>query len=227
MDPRSASPILPSSPTFRNTKSGFIEIIYGPMFSGKTTEMYRRIRRHSLAKKNCLVIKYRKDTRYSEEMLSTHDRVMMEAVSCSVLSEVLNVVQHVNVIGIDEGQFYPDLIDFCESMANQGKIVIVSALDGTFERKPFRNVLELIPKAESVVKLNAVCMLCGGVASFSKRLVDSTAVELIGGAETYAPVCRKCFLAGDRLPTQDVAEANPSKVISPTIENPDSILVDS
>jgi Thymidine kinase len=101
----------------------------------------------------------------------------------------------VDVIGIDEGQFYPDLIAFCEDMADEGKHVIVAALDGTYQRKPFGKVLDLIPLAEKVSKLNAVCMVCQSTASFTSRLGSETAVELIGGTDRYISTCRKCFKA--------------------------------
>eukprot|EP00048_Salpingoeca_helianthica_P017586 m.238016 g.238016 ORF g.238016 m.238016 type:complete len:215 (-) comp21530_c0_seq1:292-936(-) len=173
---------------------GSIEVIFGPMFSGKTTELLRRIRRFSLAQRTCLVVKYSKDTRYSQEGVSTHDRQVSEAVACSRLSEVQELAMKYGVIGIDEGQFFPDVVPFCETLANAGKSVIVAALDGTFQRKPFGSVLELIPLAESVVKLSAVCMLCYADAPFSKRLGTETEIEVIGGADKYVAVCRECFI---------------------------------
>ncbi|KAH7832433.1 Thymidine kinase [Monocercomonoides exilis] len=180
---------------------GSIELIIGPMFSGKTTELMRRIRRHSLGKRSCVVIKYKKDCRYSEDKLSTHDRSMCEAISCSRLQEAENFVKMADVIGVDEGQFYPDLLEFCEAQANDGKIVIVSALDGTFQRKRFNDVVDLIPMCESVVKLTSVCMICGGTAAFSKRIVADKSVELVGGAEAYTAVCRKCYFDLDKKPS--------------------------
>ena len=99
------------------------------------------------------------------------------------------------MIGIDEGQFFPDLVEFTEKVANLGKIVIVAALDATFQRKVFGPVLDLIPLAESVVKLTSVCMLCHQSASFTRRLGSEQQVELIGGADKYLSVCRKCFFA--------------------------------
>jgi hypothetical protein len=98
-------------------------------------------------------------------------------------------------IGIDEGQFFPDIVPFCEKMANIGKTVIVAALDGTFQRKPFGSVLDLIPLAESVTKLSAVCMLCYNDASFTERLGDELAVEVIGGSDKYLAVCRQCYFS--------------------------------
>lgn len=189
------SPIISPLPIKkpREPFTGSLELIIGPMFSGKTTELLRRIKRHSLAKRKCVVIKYKFDTRYSVENLSTHDCSMMPAVACKRLYDVQDTVKDADVIGIDEGQFYPDLLSFCEEQANLGKIVIISALDGTFERKRFHDVVDLIPMCESVEKLTAVCTICGGVASFSKRIVDDSSVELIGGTEKYTAVCRRCY----------------------------------
>jgi thymidine kinase len=141
---------------------GEMQLIFGPMFSGKSTELLRRIRRHTIAKRKCLVVKYANDTRYSKDNLATHDRMEWVAQPATTLREVLHVAQDYDVIGIDEGQFFPD-IDLAEKLANQGKTVIVAALDGTFQRKPFGKVLELIPLAEDVTKLTAVCMICQNV----------------------------------------------------------------
>ena len=194
------------------------------MFSGKTTELVRRIRRHCLAKRQCVVIKYRGDTRYSEEKLSTHDLAMIPAISCQKLSEVDSKVQNADVIGIDEGQFYPDLLPFCESQANAGKIVIVSALDGTFERKRFNSVDDIIPLCESVVKLNAVCTVCGATAAFSKRIVDDTKLELVGGSDKYTAVCRKCYFAHSLQHKEESSKCE--KEISSPIANPNSPSLD-
>lgn len=141
-----------------NNNDGEIQVIYGPMFSGKSTELLRRIRRYRAAKKACLVVKYHLDLRYSSDSISTHDKATCVAHHCSRLDEMNALVNDVDVIAIDEGQFFPDLIDFCESMANRGKIVIVAALDGNFKRCAFNRVVDLLPMAEQVVKLNAVCV---------------------------------------------------------------------
>lgn len=173
--------------------NGMIDLVLGPMFAGKSTELLRRIKRYRVASKKCLVIKYSKDTRYSDNCVSTHDKQMIEAVSWENLADVQEKAQDFDIIGIDEGQFYIGLVDFWEEMANKGKMVIVAALDGTFERKPFPTVLDLIPLAESVTKLDAVCVDWKHSASFTKRLCDSKETELIGGAEIYKPVWRGCF----------------------------------
>ncbi|XP_054391769.2 thymidine kinase, cytosolic isoform X1 [Pongo abelii] len=158
--------VLPSSPS---KTRGQIQVILGPMFSGKSTELMRRVRRFQIAQYKCLVIKYAKDTRYSSSFC-THDRNTMEALPACLLRDVAQEALGVAVIGIDEGQFFPDIVEFCEAMANAGKTVIVAALDGTFQRKPFGAILNLVPLAESVVKLTAVCMECFREAAYTKRL---------------------------------------------------------
>lgn len=182
--------ILPNSP---RRARGQIQVIFGPMFSGKSTELMRRVRRFQIAQYNCLVVKYAKDTRYSDNGMATHDKNTMEAVPASRLAEVRPAALTACVIGIDEGQFFPDTVEFCEEMANLGKTVIVAALDGTFQRKPFGNILSLVPLAESVVKLHAVCMQCYKEAAYTKRLGAEKEVEVIGGADKYQAVCRKCY----------------------------------
>ncbi|KAL0180535.1 hypothetical protein M9458_022941, partial [Cirrhinus mrigala] len=130
----------------------------------------RRVRRFQVAQYSCLLIKYAKDTRYSEKGMATHDMSTMEAVPANCLRDIHALALQACVIGIDEGQFFPDTVEFCEEMANMGKTIIVAALDGTFQRKPFGNILNLVPLAESVVKLNAVCMQCFKEAAYTKRL---------------------------------------------------------
>ncbi|XP_048221340.1 thymidine kinase, cytosolic [Perognathus longimembris pacificus] len=181
--------VLPGSPS---KIRGQIQVILGPMFSGKSTELMRRVRRFQIAQHKCLVIKYAKDTRYSSNF-STHDRNTMEALPACQLRDVVQEAMGVAVVGIDEGQFFPDIVEFCETMANNGKTVIVAALDGTFQRKAFGSILNLVPLAESVVKLTAVCMECFREASYTKRLGLEKEVEVIGGADKYHSVCRLCY----------------------------------
>uniref|UniRef100_A0A3Q3BBR6 Thymidine kinase n=1 Tax=Kryptolebias marmoratus TaxID=37003 RepID=A0A3Q3BBR6_KRYMA len=152
-----------------------------------------RIRRFQVAQYKCLVIKYANDTRYSDTGMATHDRNTMEAMAATCLGDVRPMALKACVIGIDEGQFFPDTVAFCEEMANLGKTIIVAALDGTFQRKPFGNILNLVPLAESVVKLHAVCMQCYKDAAYTKRIGAEKEVEVIGGADKYQAVCRKCY----------------------------------
>ncbi|KXJ29246.1 Thymidine kinase, cytosolic [Exaiptasia diaphana] len=172
---------------------GQIQVIFGPMFSGKTTELLRRIKRYQIANHRCLVVKYEKDNRYDLGGIATHDRQTLAATACSVLYSIKKQASQATVIGIDEGQFFPDVVDFAEEMASEGKTVIIAALDGTFQRQAFGNILNLVPLAESVVKLNAVCMNCYKDAAFTKRLSADQKVEVIGGADKYMSVCRDCY----------------------------------
>ena len=188
------------------------------MYSGKTTELMRRLRRYSHAKKAVVVVKFSGDTRYTDQdEISSHDRVTMRAIPACLLSSIpAHLVNGCDVIGIDEGQFFPDLIDFVEAALAANKTVIVSALDGDFRRKPFGRVLELVPMAERVDKLSAVCTGCSRDAAFTKRTVASTQLQLIGGAESYQPVCRDCFLSvpGADASLAGPAEAKPAALLS-------------
>ncbi|KAI1884376.1 hypothetical protein AGOR_G00225770 [Albula goreensis] len=190
MDCLNVPQILPNSP---RKDRGQIQVIFGPMFSGKSTELMRRVRRFQIAQYSCLVIKYAKDTRYSEKGVASHDKKTMDAVPANCLRDLHHLALQASVIGIDEGQFFPDTVEFCEEMANMGKTVIVAALDGTYQRKAFGRILELVPLAESVVKLNAVCMQCFKEAAYTKRLGQERKVEVIGGSDMYHAVCRACY----------------------------------
>ena len=180
-------------PQLCRNRVGYIQLIMGPMFSGKTTELLRRVKRYSIATYKSCLVKYECDDRYDQDSIATHDNELANAYACSCLSEVMDKMKQHQVVGIDEGQFFPDLVECCENLANEGKIVIVAALDGTFQRKAFGPIPNLIPMAETVIKLKAVCMKCYGDAAFTKRTVDSDKVELIGGADKYMAVCRGCY----------------------------------
>jgi thymidine kinase len=166
------------------------------MFAGKTTELMRRVKREIHARLSCFVIKYCRDTRYNKDHVSSHDKMTLRAkAAVAALAEVGEEWRHHDVIAVDEGQFFPDLVDFCRLVSDAGKTVFVSALDGDFMRKPFGRVCELIPLCESVTKLTAVCMMCHQKeASFTRRTVSSSQQELIGGADMYIAACRECFL---------------------------------
>lgn len=179
-------------------KCGSIELIIGPMFSGKSTELIRRIRRYDISNKKCLVFKYNKDLRYEENestirYVKSHNKESWIAIPSDKLMDNIADAMNYDVIGIDEGQFFNDIIEFAEILSNKGKIVIISALDGDFRRTEFGKICQLIPKCEEVIKLKAICKLCFNDASFTKRVIDSDVVELIGGSEYYIPVCRKCY----------------------------------
>merc|ERR1719410_1566513 len=170
-----------------------------------------------------MIVKYAKDVRYDEHGIATHCGMSLPAVAATQLSELSVKAEGYDVIGIDEGQFFPDTVAWAEEMANRGKFVVVAALDGTFQRKPFGDILSLIPLAENVTKLNAVCMNCFGDAAFSKRitLADGEKVEVIGGADKYMAVCRDCYhsnvrvAASPRVPLKTKIVNNGDEDVSP------------
>ncbi|CCD16067.1 unnamed protein product [Trypanosoma congolense IL3000] len=165
------------------------------MFAGKTTELMSRVNRNFLARYSCYVIKYSKDKGYTKENISTYDRRTLPAtVSVNKLSEVGNAWHDYDVIAVDGGQFFPDILEFCSMVANAGKKVIVAALDGDYRNEPFEHIAKLIPAAESVTKLSAVCMSCKSCdAYYTHRTVQSEQRELIGGAGMYIATCRACY----------------------------------
>lgn len=172
-----------------------ITLIKGEMWSGKTTEMFRRLRRARFAGQITRLYKYARDTRFvgRAHLLSSHDRLEEEAIPVLKLDEQ-DIIPN-TVIGIDEGQFIEHLVEFCEAAANQGCMVIVSALSSDFNRKSFERIAELEPKCEDVIRLHAICFDCKQEASFTKKIVvnDGEGVEDIGGVEKYKAVCRKCY----------------------------------
>ncbi|MEO0236831.1 MAG: thymidine kinase [candidate division WOR-3 bacterium] len=179
-------------------KNGKLIVITGPMFSGKTSELLRQIRRLELSDKKCILIKYVNDKRYGKEReCCTHDLVSRNAIPTKQLSEVITRCYEYDVIGIDEGQFFPDLVDFIMLMVEQlDKIVIVAGLDGTYQGKTFGRIAELLPLSDHFVKLTAVCRRCGQDAPFTIRRPDfntqSNSIEIIGADDIYEAVCRKC-----------------------------------
>ncbi|KAG5505771.1 hypothetical protein JKF63_05107 [Porcisia hertigi] len=175
--------------------SGRVELIIGPMFAGKTTELMRRVKREIHARRSCFVIKYSKDTRYDEHNVASHDQLTLRAqAAVSQLKEVHDKWQRFDVVAIDEGQFFPDLVNFCNTAADAGKIVMVSALDGDYLRRPFGKICDLVPYCEAVDKLTAVCMMCHEQpACFTRRTVNVEEQELIGGSDLYIATCRGCY----------------------------------
>lgn len=170
-------------------------LILGPMFSGKSTELLRLVRRSAVAERKVLIIKYLLDTRYSETKLVTHagEHVAEKTVSVQNIADVLDIIEDYDVIAIDEGQFFSDLRESCEHIMFMGKNIIVSALDGSYAQEIFTPIAQVIPFADSITKLNAICRYCFDDAPFTIRLVESSDLQVIGGAEIYAPVCRACM----------------------------------
>ncbi|KAI8007978.1 Thymidine kinase a [Camellia lanceoleosa] len=185
--------------------SGEIHVIVGPMFAGKTTALLRRIKSEDNNGRNVAIIKSSKDTRYAVDSVVTHDGTKFP---CWALPDLLSFRQKfgdeayakLDVIGIDEAQFFGDLYDFCCKVADHdGKTVIVAGLDGDYLRRTFGSVLDIIPIADSITKLTARCELCGKRAFFTLRKTDETETELIGGSNVYMPVCRQHYVNGQAV----------------------------
>ena len=180
------------------SKTGFLELVIGPMFSGKTSTILELERMYNLSNLKTCVINYAEDTRYSDEYLSTHDKVMIPCVNSLTISGVLtkNVIDEHDVFLINEGQFFADLYDsVVELVEEHGKIVHVCGLDGDFKRNGFVEIIKLIPLADKITKKTAICMSCkdGTPALFCHRISKETEVKVIG-SDNYIPVCRKCYL---------------------------------
>ena len=185
---------------YQTYKKGWIEVICGCMFAGKTEELIRRINVLKYAKLNILVIKPKIDDRYSKTEIASHSGYRLESVCISEASEIMSFVKDdTDVVAIDEGQFFNhDLIDVCECLADRGIRVMVAGLDRDFRGEPFGVMPELLVRAEFVTKLSAVCSKCGAPATRTQRLVNDKPASyddpiiVVGANEQYEPRCRHC-----------------------------------
>ena len=185
----------------RNSYSGgWIEVICGSMFSGKTEELIRRVRRARIAKQKVQVFKPALDSRYHAEQVSSHDGLRWEAVPVSNAREILERMEpDADVVAVDEAQFFDwELSDVCNELAERGLRVIVGGLDMDFRGEPFGPMPQLMAEAEEVTKLQAICVVCGAPASRTQRLIDGQPaaydepIILVGGSESYEARCRYC-----------------------------------
>lgn len=179
---------------------GQINIIIGCMFSGKSTEVIRIINRYKNIKEaKLLIINHTIDNRYGNNVISSHDKVQVNCKSLSELNELNNTKEYEesNIIFIEEAQFFKDLYDFCLRAADiDNKILYIVGLDGDFKRNCFGDICKLIPHAENVKKLKALCSKCadGTEATFTKRIVSNEDIQLVGTKDSYIPVCRMHYL---------------------------------
>ena len=175
-------------------KRGSIEVICGSMFSGKTEELIRRLKRAKFAKQQVEIFKPKIDTRYSEEDVVSHDKTAIRSTPVDSSGSILLMSGDVDVVAIDEAQFFDDgLVDVCTQLANQGIRVIVAGLDMDFRGVPFGPMPALCAIAEDVFKVHAICVRCGALAYISHRLVDSDKRVLLGEMSEYEPICRECY----------------------------------
>ena len=178
----------------RDRTTGWIEVICGSMFSGKTEELIRRLRRARIARQQTEVFKPALDARYSEEEVVSHNENTVSTTPVDTASQILLMTSEADVIGIDEAQFFDDeLIDVCQQLANDGRRVIVTGLDTDYRADPFDPIPQLMAVAEHVTKLHAVCVVCGAPANHSQRIVPGEDRVLVGATEAYEPRCRECF----------------------------------
>ena len=173
---------------------GWIEVIVGSMFSGKTEELIRRLTRARIARQRVEIFKPEIDKRYDDTNVVSHNENSIRSIPIQNASQILLYIDGMDVVGIDEAQFLDDdLPGVCNYIANQGIRVVVAGLDMDFQGKPFGPIPALMATAEYVTKVHAICMRCGDLAHYSHRTVVSEKLVLLGEKDNYEPLCRKCY----------------------------------
>ncbi|MBS1270879.1 MAG: Thymidine kinase [Candidatus Marinimicrobia bacterium] len=181
-------------PTVVPNQSGWIEVICGSMFSGKTEELIRRLRRAQIAKQRVEIFKPLIDNRYDDEYVVSHNQQRIASHAVDDAAEILEFGKDAQVLGIDEAQFFNDnLVVVCQELANAGKRVIVAGLDTDYRGIPFEPMPQLLAVAEYITKTLAICMSCGNPASFTQRLTKSTERVVVGASDVYEARCRRCY----------------------------------
>ena len=177
-------------------KSGCIEVVCGSMFSGKTEELIRRLRRAQFANQKIAIFKPALDNRYSDVEVVSHDFHKITSKPIGDASEMLSIEPDVEVVGVDEAQFFSDnLVEVCQTLANKGVRVIIAGLDTDYLGKPFGPMPQLMAVAEDVQKVHAICVKCGNLANHSHRLSKSKDLVVLGEKDIYEPLCRDCYNA--------------------------------
>lgn len=179
----------------RPRRMGWIEVICGSMFSGKTEELIRRLKRARIARLKVEIFKPAVDTRYDEEKVVSHDAREIMSTPVPASANILLLANDVDVVGIDEAQFFdPELPNVCNHLANAGIRVVVAGLDMDYTGKPFGPVPALLAMAEYITKVHAICVKCGSLAQYSHRTISNDKLVVLGETENYEPLCRQCFL---------------------------------
>lgn len=174
--------------------SGWIEVVCGSMFSGKTEELIRRLNRALIANQQVEIFKPEIDKRYDKKKIVSHKESVIESTPVNFANDILLRVGNCEVVGIDEAQFFDDeIVNVADQLANQGKRVIVAGLDMDFKGRPFKPMDSLMSIAEYITKVHAVCMRCGNVASYSHRRGKSKKTIVLGEKDIYEALCRNCF----------------------------------
>ncbi len=183
-----------SEKTTETHKKGYIEVICGSMFSGKTEELIRRLKRAKYAKQRYEIFKPEIDTRYDIENVVSHDENAIVATPVPSSSQILLLANDVDIVGIDEAQFFDsEIVNVCNILAEKGIRVIVAGLDMDYLGKPFGPMPALIATAEYVTKVHAICVNCGNLAYVSHRIVKNDKLVLLGETDNYEPLCRSCY----------------------------------
>ena len=187
-------------PNFKGERRGWIEVICGSMFSGKTEELIRRLKRVEIANLKAEIFKPVVDVRYDEVKIVSHDENKIQSTPVNNSQTILMLAQNVDVVGIDEAQFFDDeIITVCETLALKGIRVIVAGLDMDYSGKPFGQMPNLLAIADYITKLHAICMKCGNIANVSYRKVAGGGQVLLGEKDIYEPRCRVCAALGDTI----------------------------
>lgn len=191
-------------------RQGRIEVICGSMFSGKTEELIRRLKRAKFAKQRVEIFKPSIDTRYSEEDVVSHDQNVIRSTPIDSSGNILLLASNIDVVGIDEAQFLDEgLTEVCNQLANNGVRVIIAGLDMDFKGVPFGPIPALCAIADEVTKVHAICVKCGALANISHRLVANEHRVLLGEQEEYEPLCRDCYQKTLQIES-DQQEATPA-----------------
>jgi thymidine kinase len=185
-------------PNFRGERRGWIEVICGSMFSGKTEELIRRLKRVEIAHLKAEIFKPAIDTRFDEQKIVSHDENKIQSTPIDNSQTILLLAQDVDVVGIDEAQFFDnEIANVCETLALKGMRVIVAGLDMDYQGKPFGQMPNLLAIADYITKLHAICVVCGNIANVSYRKVKTGGQVLLGEKELYEPRCRVCAALGE------------------------------
>jgi thymidine kinase len=181
-------------------RKGWIEVVCGSMFSGKTEELIRRLRRAQFSKQKVEIFKPQIDTRYHEEKVISHQGNEIHSTPVPSSSNILLLANDVDVVGIDEAQFFDmELVNVCNQLADSGVRVIIAGLDMDFKGQPFGPMPALLACAEYVTKVHAICMTCGSLAHVSYRKTAETSLVLLGETDSYEPLCRDCFNEANKM----------------------------
>ena len=176
---------------------GFIEVICGSMFSGKTEELIRRLKRVKIANLRAIIFKPEMDVRFHEKQIISHDENSIASTPVKDSRVILELAREVDVIGIDEAQFFDNYLpEVCDQLALKGMRVIVAGLDMDYTGKPFGQIPHLLAKADFITKLHAICVRCGNIANYSYRKTNQESQIVLGEKDVYEPRCRKCFYEG-------------------------------